>query len=217
MQYNRIIYFSFPESLFKGLKLDDNKVAEWGDSYINYERLKLFIKKAKELRETKEDLINRHPEKAAFLMTSYEKDGISLSKNESDTRTKDFSERDFTNLNKKGHGNEKEYEIACTSLGKREMQHLDERKSLLEEVSIPLKYDSYTVDPEVCITKRDTPFLIRSYSESSLASLVKNVTGLFQGSSYETQLIEAFAAETTILHSFSTCLEQEVRIFTTKI
>jgi len=191
-----------------GLKLDDNKVAEWGDSYINYERLKLFIKKAKELRESKEDLINRHPEKAAFLMTSYEKDGISLSKNESDTRTRIFSERDFTNLNKKGHGNEKEYEIACTSLGKREMQHLDERKSLLEEVSIPLKYDSYTVDPEVCITKRDTP-LFRSYSESSLASLVKNVTGLFQGSSYETQLIEAFAAETTILHSFSTCLEQE--------
>ena len=30
-----------------GLKLSDNKVSKWGDKYLDYERLKLLLKKAK--------------------------------------------------------------------------------------------------------------------------------------------------------------------------
>ncbi len=48
-----------------GLKLEDNKVQEWSDKYINYEQLKKLIKSAKKAADARKDLDKRHPTLAA--------------------------------------------------------------------------------------------------------------------------------------------------------
>mmetsp|Transcript_6754 Transcript_6754/g.18852 ORF Transcript_6754/g.18852 Transcript_6754/m.18852 type:complete len:883 (-) Transcript_6754:92-2740(-) len=55
-----------------GLKLEDNKVADWADKYIDYERLKLYIKKAKKAAEAYEALKKRRPELAAEVKAAYD-------------------------------------------------------------------------------------------------------------------------------------------------
>jgi len=55
-----------------GLKLEDNKVAEWADKYIDYARLKLYIKKAKKAAEAYEALEKRRPEVAAEVKAAYD-------------------------------------------------------------------------------------------------------------------------------------------------
>lgn len=55
-----------------GLKLEDNKVAEWADRYIAYARLKLYIKKAKKAAEAYEALEKRRPEVAAEVKAAYD-------------------------------------------------------------------------------------------------------------------------------------------------
>jgi len=53
-------------------KSEDNKVAEWADKYIDYARLKLFIKKAKKAAEAYEALEKRRPELAAEVKAAYD-------------------------------------------------------------------------------------------------------------------------------------------------
>lgn len=55
-----------------GLKLEDNKVAEWALHYIDYARLKLYIKKAKKAAEAYEALEKRRPEVAAEVKAAYD-------------------------------------------------------------------------------------------------------------------------------------------------
>lgn len=55
-----------------GLKLEDNKVAEWAPRYIDYARLKLYIKKAKKAAEAYEALEKRRPEVAAEVKAAYD-------------------------------------------------------------------------------------------------------------------------------------------------
>jgi len=43
-----------------GLKLEDNKVAEWSNKYIDYEKLKSILKRAKAAAEHREELIKRN-------------------------------------------------------------------------------------------------------------------------------------------------------------
>lgn len=47
-----------------GLKLDDNKVADWADEYIDYEKLKAILDKLKSAMKKKEDLHQRKPDLA---------------------------------------------------------------------------------------------------------------------------------------------------------
>lgn len=48
-----------------GLKLEDNKVDQWADRYIDYEKLKAVLKRAKISAEQRDDLIKRMPPGAA--------------------------------------------------------------------------------------------------------------------------------------------------------
>lgn len=48
-----------------GLKLEDNKVADWSDNYIRYEKLKEILKKAGAAAQRYEDLAQKHPDRAA--------------------------------------------------------------------------------------------------------------------------------------------------------
>ena len=54
-----------------GLKLEDNKVSEWSDKYIDYESLKKILKKASEAIKKKDDLCNRKPQLAEEIVAAY--------------------------------------------------------------------------------------------------------------------------------------------------
>ncbi|GAX28880.1 hypothetical protein FisN_20Lh184 [Fistulifera solaris] len=55
-----------------GLKLEDNKVEEWSEYYIQYERLKKILKKCKEARQKCADLEEKRPDEAATIRKAVE-------------------------------------------------------------------------------------------------------------------------------------------------
>jgi SPX domain protein involved in polyphosphate accumulation len=54
-----------------GLKLEDNKVSEWSEFYIDYDKLKGFLKKAKAAEKKYEDLAKKRPDDAARIKEAY--------------------------------------------------------------------------------------------------------------------------------------------------
>lgn len=54
-----------------GLKLEDNKVSEWSDKYIDYEALKKILKKASAAVKKKDELCKRKPELADEIVAAY--------------------------------------------------------------------------------------------------------------------------------------------------
>jgi hypothetical protein len=54
-----------------GLKLEDNKVSEWSDKYIDYEALKTILKKASAAVKRNEVLMKRHPQLAEVIAKEY--------------------------------------------------------------------------------------------------------------------------------------------------
>lgn len=54
-----------------GLKLEDNKVSEWSDKYIDYEELKRILKKASAAIKRKDELCKRKPELAEEIVQAY--------------------------------------------------------------------------------------------------------------------------------------------------
>lgn len=59
-----------------GLKLEDNKVADWADKYLDYEKLKEILKKAKNAMKKRDDLMKRKPDLAAEIEKAF-KEGAS--------------------------------------------------------------------------------------------------------------------------------------------
>lgn len=57
-----------------GLKLEDNKNAEWSEKYIDYERLKKLLKAAQKATEIRQELALRHPTKANEIQLAFERD-----------------------------------------------------------------------------------------------------------------------------------------------
>ena len=53
-----------------GLKLEDNKVAEWSNDYMNYEKLKALLKKAKQAAEKLATAEKKTPDLAARVRSS---------------------------------------------------------------------------------------------------------------------------------------------------
>jgi len=61
-----------------GLKLEDNKVEEWQDKYINYEELKTLIKNAKKAYSARQELEKRNPSMAAEIRAKMNDSSSSL-------------------------------------------------------------------------------------------------------------------------------------------
>jgi len=55
-----------------GLKLEDNKVDEWSEYYIEYEKLKLILKKCKAALMRYNDLAQKKPDEAARIKASFQ-------------------------------------------------------------------------------------------------------------------------------------------------
>lgn len=54
-----------------GLKLEDNKVSEWTDNYIDYEALKKILKAASAEIKRRDDLMRRKPQVAEAVLAQY--------------------------------------------------------------------------------------------------------------------------------------------------
>jgi SPX domain/EXS family len=54
-----------------GLKLEDNKVSEWSDYYLNYEDLKAMLKKAKVATKKYEDQAKKRPQDAPRILEAH--------------------------------------------------------------------------------------------------------------------------------------------------
>lgn len=56
-----------------GLKLEDNKVSQWSELYIQYEKLKLILKKYETSKKQYEELSAQKPEVAKLVVESYKR------------------------------------------------------------------------------------------------------------------------------------------------
>jgi hypothetical protein len=54
-----------------GLKLEDNKVSEWSDKYLDYEKLKAILKKAKAAKTSYDEQAKKRPEDAAVILKAH--------------------------------------------------------------------------------------------------------------------------------------------------
>jgi hypothetical protein len=54
-----------------GLKLEDNKVSEWSDKYIDYDALKKILKTASAEIKKKDELMRRKPQVAQAVLAQY--------------------------------------------------------------------------------------------------------------------------------------------------
>jgi hypothetical protein len=61
-----------------GLKLDDNKVSEWSDHYLNYGKLKAILKKAKAAQKSYEEQAKKRPEDEAAILKAHRSGDMSF-------------------------------------------------------------------------------------------------------------------------------------------
>ncbi len=54
-----------------GLKLEDNKVSEWSEHYIDYEGLKKILKKVKKAQKKYQEICDEHPKEAEAVTKAY--------------------------------------------------------------------------------------------------------------------------------------------------
>jgi len=163
-----------------GLKLEDNKVAEWQDKYIDYEGLKKLIKNAKKAYNTRQELENRNPTLAAEIKARLFDSNSSLNKiverGDEDGDQEDILP--FTVPAKHAEGNEGE-------------------KTMLLVDKIPSKYGSHE------------SFRSQTDSNNSLGYFFKGVKkGIIF--SYENKLRDAIEEESLLLDKFSIAIYQEV-------
>lgn len=169
-----------------GLKLEDNKVAEWSDSYINYEKLKALLKKAKEAAKKRDELIKRRPDLALEIQEAY-KAGDLVFDPQSGAPSRVNSAVDLAALG----GDE---------------TNASETEKLLKENSFPgsLKYGSQGSLRSMGSGEYKT-------SDSTVQSLFRGVSGYFSKSKYEKKLGYALQAVDDGHALFAGALREEVR------
>jgi hypothetical protein len=185
-----------------GLKLEDNKVEEWSDKYIDYEKLKKLIKKAKEKAENRAELERRNPPAAADIIAKYENDKFQNSTHDSNSALDKASE--LGSLGADGSPDE-------ASTGEKVLLLHTEG---LDDVSVS-KYASNGSVSKYASNGSSHKYgsfenLPRNNSSTSLASFLKGVKKGFQFTSFETKLLDALQTETLALEQFSIAVYQEV-------
>jgi SPX domain protein involved in polyphosphate accumulation len=61
-----------------GLKLEDNKVSEWSGHYMNYDKLKAILKKAKAAQKSYEEQAKKRPEDEAAILKAHRSGDMSF-------------------------------------------------------------------------------------------------------------------------------------------
>lgn len=174
-----------------GLKLEDNKVDEWSDKYIDYEQLKKLIQNAKVAMKVRVELEARRPEEAIIIKNRY------LSGNEDLIRSCNTS---------------------STSLGSLATNNNEFQKNPSDLIPpgspIPTKSD----EQKTPFLKNDQGDEKTTYgstdfdSMQSVGGMIKRtMSGIFVRKSYKSKLLDALKEEDAAITSFSDFIHQEVR------
>lgn len=181
-----------------GLKLEDNKVAEWSEKYIDYEKLKNLLDKAKAAIKKKTELEKRKPELAEEIIAAYREGKGPVAS----TGTPYSSKLSLTALDASQPITEEmtEGQIIVDHVPSAE----SERESLLTQR--PEKYgsqDSLAGDPPSESVKEDGSLSI------SFKKAVSGVSGYFSASKYEYRVREALKNVDDHHAKFEQCLSEE--------
>ena len=173
-----------------GLKLDDNKVEEWSDKYIDYEALKKLIKKAKKASAIRAALEKKDPAAAIELKEKYDNERQQKSATDSNSALNKISE----------HSTPFEDE----SLG--EVSNRGENVLLLSSQSLDeISMSKYGSNGSLNRSKYGS-----NESVSSLGSFFKGVKRGFPFPGFENRLLDALQSESLAIDSFSIAIYREV-------
>jgi len=215
-----------------GLKLEDNKVAEWADKYIDYERLKVYLKKAKKAAEAYDALAKRRPELAAEVKAAYDAgipysasaatSTVSLSRRASETTEHEFESE--TNAVELSGSQEAKRPVGSASAGEKgELVPLvagapqAAGAAAAAAGSSPKK--QYGSQQSLPASASRSPFRSPTGSMTDLASLARQdsvanligiVSGYFQQGNFANKLTQALKIIDENLDLFGSCLDSEL-------
>mmetsp|Transcript_47140 Transcript_47140/g.87574 ORF Transcript_47140/g.87574 Transcript_47140/m.87574 type:complete len:234 (-) Transcript_47140:2669-3370(-) len=219
-----------------GLKLEDNKVEEWASKYIDYERLKVLIKKAKRAVEARDSLAQRRPEIAAEVKTAFDagqqtkltgqgsfSDSQLIRLCDSDKKLSKIAitgeyQDDAASCGSAGSGSKyQSVGVSDKSEGIELSTHKEESNHLLKRV--PSKrygaQDSFrflkNVPKQGSFDSIGDELLARSESTVSLTGTLERIKGYFKGN-YVSKLADSMKEVDIRLALFSRCLHEEVSL-----
>jgi hypothetical protein len=190
-----------------GLKLEDNKVSEWSELYLDYEALKKELKKAKKSQKKYEELYQQNPIEAEAITKAFRSGDKAHA-----TTDSSLSMQDFLTLTKVGQDKEQQQQ---------QQQQQDpsdiSRQSILHLTTIHSERGNIVADgnddndEEVGVSTEYTALLKRQDSNKSLDTAATNK------SSYTEQKIikqsQSFLALSNISdHIFSTSNKENSKI-----
>jgi hypothetical protein len=179
-----------------GLKLEDNKVSEWSDKYIDYEALKKILKKASAAVKKKDELVKRKPELAEEIVLAYQQ-GTGPNQFPTPHSSQDGLTLLETSLNNIGLPIQEGEDEDNTQLVDQVPTSASESQPLLKTAAD--KYESHgTMSSE------------RSTSALS-AGLSRIASGYFSNSKYEQRIRESLDEIENLEARFNECINHEVR------
>ena len=213
---------------------EDNKVAEWADKYIDYERLKVYLKRAKKAAEAYDALEKRRPELAAEVKAAYDAgvpysasataSAVSLSRKASEITECDF-ESEANGMELPESQGEAKPPVGSVSVGEKEelVPLVDDRQGESQERALQSgaaaagetakkQYGSLQTSPAQMTRSpfgslNDLTSLVR---QDSGTSLFGRVSGYFQHGNFANKLTHALKIIDENLDLFANCLEVEL-------
>ena len=177
-----------------GLKLDDNKVSEWSELYLDYEALKKILKTAKKSQKKYEELCQQNPIEAEAVTKAFrsgDKTHVTIDSSS--------SMQDFSNMAKvgQGKGQGKEQQQDPSNIGRQYLTTIHSEKGSI------VADDNDDNDEEVGVSTEYTALLKRQDSNKSLdTAATKNIK---QSNSY-------LALSTLSDHIFSTSNKEKSKV-----
>ena len=177
-----------------GLKLDDNKVSEWSELYLDYEALKKILKTAKKSQKKYEELCQQNPIEAEAVTKAFRSGDITHVTIDSSS-----SMQDFSNMAKvgQGKGQGKEQQQDPSNIGRQYLTTIHSEKGSI------VADGNDDNDEEVGVSTEYTALLKRQDSNKSLdTAATKNIK---QSNSY-------LALSTLSDHIFSTSNKEKSKV-----
>ena len=177
-----------------GLKLDDNKVSEWSELYLDYEALKKILKTAKKSQKKYEELCQQNPIEAEAVTKAFrsgDKTHVTIDSSS--------SIQDFSNMAKvgQGKGQGKEQQQHPSNIGRQYLTTIHSEKGSI------VADGNDDNDEEVGVSTEYTALLKRQDSNKSLdTAATKNIK---QSNSY-------LALSTLSDHIFSTSNKEKSKV-----
>ena len=177
-----------------GLKLDDNKVSEWSELYLDYEALKKILKTAKKSQKKYEELCQQNPIEAEAVTKAFrsgDKTHVTIDSSS--------SIQDFSNMAKvgQGKGRGKEQQQDPSNIGRQYLTTIHSEKGSI------VADGNDDNDEEVGVSTEYTALLKRQDSNKSLdTAATKNIK---QSNSY-------LALSTLSDHIFSTSNKEKSKV-----